>query len=225
MKPAPQNSLAEDVYKRVKADIFEFRLLPGARFSENDVAQRAGVSRTPVREALYRLSREGFVSVNAKSGWSVRPLDFDKFEHLYDVRLVIELAAVKKLCDGDPAGALVPLKKVWAVPIKQRIADWIEVARLDEAFHMALVAATGNPELARIHADITERIRVVRRLDFTYEERVACTYQEHAAVLAAIMARKAQQAGILMRSHIEQSKLEVRKISLHKLHLAHRGSG
>jgi DNA-binding GntR family transcriptional regulator len=225
MKTVPKGSLAETVYQRVKADIFEFRLLPGTRFSENNVAERASVSRTPVREALYRLEREGFVSVHARSGWSVRPLDFDKFEHLYDVRVILELAAVKKLCEGDAAGALAPLKKTWTVPVKQRIADWMEVARLDEAFHVALVAATGNPELARIHADITERIRVVRRLDFTYAERVACTYEEHAGVLAAILARKTPQALLLLRSHIEQSKLEVRKISLHKLHLAHLGSG
>ena len=221
MKSATRDSLSEAVYQRVKSDIFEFRLLPGTRFSENDVAVQAKVSRTPVREALYRLAREGFVSVHPKSGWSVRPLDFDNFEHLYDVRVILELAAVKKLCDGDPAAALAPLKKFWAVPVKQRIGDWMEVARLDEAFHMTLVSATGNPELARIHADVTERIRIVRRLDFTYAERVACTYEEHAAVLAAILARKAIQAMLLLRSHIEQSKLEVCKISLHKLHLAH----
>lgn len=223
MKSVSRDSLSEAVYQRVKSDIFEFRLLPGTRFSENDVAARAEVSRTPVREALYRLAREGFVSVHPKSGWSVRPLDFDNFEHLYDVRVILELAAVKKLCDGDPAAALAPLKKVWTVPVRQRIADWMEVARLDEAFHMTLVSATGNPELARIHADVTERIRIVRRLDFTYAERVACTYEEHAGVLAAILARKGSQAMLLLRSHIEQSKLEVRKISLHKLHLAHQG--
>lgn len=223
MKSSAKGKLAEGVYQRVKSDIFDFRLLPGTRFSENDIAERAKVSRTPVREALYRLAREGFVFVNAKSGWTVRPLDFENFEHLYDVRIILELAAVRKLCDGDSREALLPLRRIWGVPVRQRITDWVEVARLDEAFHMTLVAACGNPELARMHADVTERIRIVRRLDFTYAERVAITYDEHAAVLAALLARKTTQAGLLMRSHIEQSKLEVRKISLHKLHLAHRG--
>ncbi len=224
MKRATKGSLSEAVYQAVKADIFGFRLLPGARFSENAVAERARVSRTPVREALYRLEREGFLTVHAKSGWTVRPLDFDKFEHLYDVRVILELAAVRTLCAGDIPDTLVPLKKAWCVPVRQRIDDWAEVARLDEAFHMTLVTATGNPELARIHADITERIRVVRQLDFTYAQRVAFTYEEHAGILSAILARKAQQAQILLRAHIEQSKLEVRKIGLHKLHLAHFGS-
>ena len=88
-----------------------------------------------------------------------------------------------------------------------------------------LVAAAGNPELARMHADVTERIRIVRRLDFTQAERIQYTYDEHAAILRAILARKPQQATLLLRSHIEQSKLEVRKISIHRLHLAHTEAG
>jgi DNA-binding GntR family transcriptional regulator len=222
----------EAVYRQLKTDIFEFRLLPGARFSENEVAARARVSRTPVREALLRLQREGFLDVLPKSGWMVRPLDFDRFEHLYDARIVLELDAVRKLCTGELRGepqdspqlSLTALKKAWLVPPKQRLSDWIAVAQLDEAFHATLVAAAGNPELARMHADVTERIRIVRRLDFTQAERIRYTYEEHAAILRAILARKLQQATLLLRSHIEQSKLEVRKISIHRLHMAHAGA-
>ncbi len=226
VKPAPRDSdrLADVVYARLKQDIFEFRLLPGARFSENELAAREKVSRTPVREALMRLAREGFIEVAAKSGWSVRTLDFARFEHLYDLRVILELAAIRKLCAGDHAAALAPLKKAWLVPVKQRLADWMEVSRIDEAFHATLVAAAGNPELARTHAEITERIRIIRRLDFTAAERVSYTYEEHAAILNAVLARKAQQACMLLAAHIEQSKLEVRKISIHRLHEAHQGA-
>jgi DNA-binding GntR family transcriptional regulator len=220
-QPEHQIKAPEAVYRQLKMDIFEFRLLPGARFSENEVAARARVSRTPVREALLRLQREGFLDVLPKSGWMVRPLDFDRFEHLYDARIVLELDAVRKLCTGEPDDRLAALKKVWLVAPKQRLTDWIQVAQLDEAFHATLVAAAGNPELARMHEDVTERIRIVRRLDFTQSERVRYTYEEHAAILRAILARKLQQATLLLRSHIEQSKLEVRKISIHRLHVAH----
>jgi len=218
----------EAVYQQVKADIFEFRLLPGARFSENAMAARARVSRTPVREALLRLQREGFLEVHSKSGWSVRPLDFERFAHLYDARVVLELDAVRKLCAADLDAAalesLAALKKVWLVPPRQRLADWMEVAQLDEEFHATLVAAAGNPELARMHADVTERIRIVRRLDFTQSERIQYTYEEHGAILRAVLARKLPQATLLLRSHIEQSKLEVRKISIHRLHMLHAGA-
>ena len=130
------------------------------------------MSRTPVREALFRLEREGYLEVHAKSGWSVRALDFDGLDHLYDLRLVLECEAVRKLCAGDPRVALAGLEKIWLVAPRQRLTDGARVARLDEEFHAKLVAAAGNPELARLHQTITERIRIVRRLDFTHPERV-----------------------------------------------------
>lgn len=220
-KRAGRNKLAGAVYQKLKADIFEFRLPPGARFSENEVARRARVSRTPVREALFRLEREGYLEVHTKSGWSVRPLDFAQLDHLYDLRVVLECAAVKKLCAGNPRAALAGLEKVWLVPPRKRLSDGARVAKLDEEFHAQLVAATGNPELARVHQGITERIRIVRRLDFTHPERITYTYLEHSQILRAIVARKAAKALARLKSHIDASKMEVRKISLHRLHLAH----
>lgn len=215
------SKLAGSVYEQLKSDIFEFRLLPGTRFSENEVAQRARVSRTPVREALFRLEREGYLQVHAKSGWSVRPLDFDLLDDFYDLRIVLEGAAVERLCAGDPRRALAGLEKIWLVPPRRRLTDGARVARLDEEFHAKLVAAAGNPELARIHQSITERIRIVRRLDFTHPERIVYTYLEHGQILRAILGRRSARAVQLLRAHIEESKSEVRKISLHRLHLAH----
>jgi DNA-binding GntR family transcriptional regulator len=220
-KKEGRKNLAGPVYERIKADIFEFRLLPGTRFSENEVASRARVSRTPVREALFRLEREGYLEVHAKSGWSVRPLDFEALDHVYDLRVVLECAAVEKLCGGEPRAALAGLQKVWLVPPRSRLTDGARVARLDEEFHATLVAAAGNPELTRTHQAVTERIRIVRRLDFTHPERIGYTYIEHGQILRAILARKAARATQLLRGHIETSKSEVRKISLHRLHVAH----
>jgi DNA-binding GntR family transcriptional regulator len=213
--------LAGSVYDRLKADIFEFRMLPGTRFSENQIASRSRVSRTPVREALFRLEREGYLHVHPKSGWSVRPLDFEALDHLYDLRMVLECAAVEKLCAGNPREALAGLEKVWLVAPRSRLTDGARVARLDEEFHARLVAAAGNPELARMHQSITERIRIVRRLDFTHPERIVYTYLEHGQILRAILGRRSARAVELLRGHIETSKSEVRKISLHRLHLAH----
>ena len=225
---AGSGSLADAVYERLKEDLFEFRLLPGDMFSEADVSARLGVSRTPVRLGLARLQRDGFLVSRQRSGWQVRPFDFDRFEGLYDVRIVLELAALERLCSRemrDEAGILGALKEVWLVPPEQRIRDWRLVGQLDEAFHCALVAAAGNAEMAQIHRDVTEKIRIVRRLDFTKEFRVDATYDEHAAVLRAVLARNLEPARMMLKSHIEISKAEVRKITLHMLHQARSGEG
>lgn len=220
---AARASLAAQVAERIKRDIFAFRLLPGERFTESEIAARMQVSRTPVREALYRLQREGLLEVLFRAGWRVRPLDFGQIDELYDVRIVLELAAVQRLAELDPRPPqLDPLKAFWLVPAAERLTDGAEVARRDERFHETLVEATGNRELARLHHEVTERIRIVRRLDFTQAARIEATYQEHGRILRAVLQRKADPAGLLLRTHIEASKVEVRKITLHMLYEARR---
>jgi DNA-binding GntR family transcriptional regulator len=216
-----RSNLAEQVYARIKAELHDFRLVPGDRFSESEIGARLGVSRTPVREALFRLRNEGFLDLESKAGWFVRPIDFARLEQLYDLRVILELASVAKLCARTQAVAeLDELKAVWLVPAAERVADAREVGALDEQFHATLVRSAGNAEIARVHWDVTERIRIVRRLDFTRADRVEATYTEHGKLLRAIIQRKLDQAQLLLRSHIEQSKAEVRKITLATLHEA-----
>jgi hypothetical protein len=69
-------NLATLVYERLKQDIFDFRMLPGDRFTESEISERTQASRTPVREALYRLEHDGYVEVMFRSGWRVKPFDF-----------------------------------------------------------------------------------------------------------------------------------------------------
>ena len=220
LKAPASINLAARVYASVKQEIFDFHLMPGDRFTEGEVAARMRVSRTPVREALYRLEREGYLEVLFRSGWRVKPFDFALFENLYDLRVILETAAVKRLCEMPVQPPLDDLKTFWLVPVNERLTDGRGVARYDELFHETLVAATGNLEMARIHHDITERIRIIRRLDFTKDARVDATYQEHGKILRAVLQRKIDQAQLLLKAHIEASKSEVRKITLHMLHTA-----
>ena len=215
-----RSNLAEQVYVRLKAELHDFQLVPGDRFSEAELSGRLGVSRTPVREALFRLRNEGFLDLEAKGGWFVRPIDFDRLEQLYDLRVLLELASVSRLCARTEAPQLDDLKAVWLVPVAERRDDPHEVGACDEQFHATLVRAAGNAEIARVHWDVTERIRIIRRLDFTRADRIDATYAEHAKILRAVMQRKADQAQLLLKSHIEQSKAEVRKITLAMLHEA-----
>jgi DNA-binding GntR family transcriptional regulator len=70
---------------------------------------------------------------------------------------------------------------------------------------------------------VTERIRIIRRLDFTQQPRIEATYDEHAKILRAVRAHRGDQAAMLLRAHIETSQAEVRKITLHQMHMARRG--
>ncbi len=220
-------SRAEDVYEQLKRDVADFQLVPGDRFTENELGERLGVSRTPVRQALFRLQQEGVVEVLFRSGWRMLPFDFERFEQLYDLRRVLETAAVQRIC-ADAARVdhevLAALAAIWLVPPAQRSADTAQVARWDEEFHCALLAAAGNAEMARVHRDVTERIRFIRRLDFTQRARIDATYEEHGKILTALRCRRADQAALLLSAHIAASQAEVRRITLHQVYLAKAGA-
>lgn len=223
-RPAPR--LAETVYEKLRDDVFAFRLLPGDRFAENDVAERLQVSRTPVREALMRLQSEGLVRGYFRNGWEVVPIDFSRFAALYDLREMIELHAVRRVCTagsqvGEPAPArttlLAEAGAIWRVPRKKRLSDGIAVAALDEGFHLMLVAAAGNPETDAVYRQVTEHIRIMRRLDFAYGDCIADTYDEHVAILDAIAVGDAASACTLTEQHIKDSHAVVEQITIDRL--------
>jgi len=221
-------SLPEYVYARLREDIFEMRLLPGDQITETEVASYFKVSRTPVREALQRLQSDGLMQGYVRGGWEVVPMDFKRFADLYELRMLIEVHAVTRLCAaaaGDGRHAvdmrqIDALKADWCIPSQQRLSDGRAVAALDECFHQTLVRATGNQEMASAFDRLTDRIRIVRRLDFVYGDCVGSTYDEHAAILAKIDARAGADAVRLISDHIAGSHAEVNQITLHRLHSA-----
>ncbi|MBS64378.1 GntR family transcriptional regulator [Salinisphaera sp.] len=216
--PARRSNLADRIYARIKAELFDFELMPGDALSENEIAARTGASRTPVREALFRLQRDGYVDVREHSGWYVRPLDFDVFDELYDVRITLECAAVARLCALDHRPPeLAELIAIWQIERSERETDSTTLWQLDEQFHAGLLAAAGNREMARIHRDVTERIRIVRRLDFVQPARVEATYEEHAEILNRLAEGHAAAAQKALERHIRASRDAVRQITLHGL--------
>ena len=213
-----KSSLAESVHQHIRDDIYDFRMMPGDRHSESELAARYAVSRTPLRLALHMLAREGVLNkVDGHAGWQVRPLDLDYFEDLYDLRVNLELIAIGRICRADPFPDFGAARDFWLAPEERRNLDGEAVARADEALHCAIVRAAGNLEMDRVHGDITERIRIIRRLDFIEPARIATAYDEHARLLRALIARKQERGEQLLRAHIDSSRAEIRHLTLHRL--------
>jgi MFS family permease len=206
----PHRSRADDVYAQLKRDVAEFKLVPGDRFSETDIGARLGVSRTPVREALFRLRTK------ASSTWRARPAGSSSRSTSTGSTSCTTCAS----CWRPPAWTAWPAARVtqpraagsceggcgwcrWT----ERLTDGHAVGRAGRALPCPAGGAAGNREMARVHQDVTERIRIVRRLDFTRGDRIDATYAEHAKILRAVIQRKRRQAAkLLLRAHIEQSK-------------------
>jgi DNA-binding GntR family transcriptional regulator len=216
-----RSSLVEAAYERLKEDIYEFRMAPNQRYSEQELATALGISRTPLRFALHLLARDGYLArVGGHAGWMVRPFDLGYYEDLYDFRTQIEIIAVRRLCAMDPAPDLSGLREFWRVPRRSRDLDGRTVASEDERLHTTLVSLAGNREMARTHRELTERIRIIRRLDFIEPARIRNAYEEHDKILGALVARRAADAEMLIRAHIESSRAEIRHITLHRLAMA-----
>lgn len=210
------DSLSELVYQRIKTDIFDFKLMPGERFTESEIAITYQVSRTPTRKALYRLQQEGYVEVAFRSGWTVRPLNLKYYDELYEMRIMIEQFAIQKLC-ANPCEEISDIQKlvnIWEVEPQYYVQDLKTMAHIDEDFHCAIVRAAANVELAKLHQEISEKIRIIRRLDFSKSTRIEATYQEHQLILNAIMKQQTQVALDMISKQIQQSRDEVKKITL-----------
>ena len=220
-----ESSRSHLAYLSLRDDIFSFRLLPGDRFSESDVAERLGISRTPVREALLRLQTEGLVRGHYRNGWEIVPIDLARFEALYDLRIQLETHAALRLCQ-QPASlrvdrtCLASLAATWQAPPAEHLADGNQAADLDEAFHRAIVSAAGNPEAVAVHQQVTDRIRIIRRLDFAYVDRIALTCEEHTDILAALLACDGPRAVELLTAHIEDGRVEVSRLTTARLEQA-----
>jgi DNA-binding GntR family transcriptional regulator len=213
-----KSSLADTVHAHIRNDIYEFQLMPGDRYSESELATRYGVSRTPLRLALHMLAREGYlIKGDGHTAWQVPRLDLDYFQDLYDLRVNLELIAIRRICQSDPFPDFSEARDFWLVPEASRNLDGFAVAKADEAFHASIVAASGNAEMSRVHRDITERIRIIRRLDFIEPARITTAYDEHSKLLRALFTRKQERAEMLLKAHIEASRAEIRHITLHRL--------
>ena len=207
-----------DIYRQLKDLILSFVFYPGVRVTENELADRFHVSRTPVREALQRLAAEGYVTILPKQGCFVRDIDIDEINHYYDVRIGLEMLALELACQTMSDSQLKKLAAAWdprQVPSKPPTVAAM-VAR-DESFHLALAAGTGNAVLAGYLKDVNDHIHIVRRLDFTDPTRIEQTYREHHEVVQRLLARDVDGAKQLLQSHIRKSAEVAKAITLTQL--------
>ena len=178
---------------------YEFK--PGEKLSEVELAQRLGVSRTPVREALARLVTEGFL-VPCTRGFMRRPLETQETLDLYEARVAIEREclrlAMRRATPQQIDEARAYLDSNRELPASTPIHTLVE---LDEGFHLRIAAMSGNAELHRMLSQINERIRFIRWIDMENVGRDS-TQKEHRAIVEALAGEDPDMAERLLTEHI-----------------------
>jgi DNA-binding GntR family transcriptional regulator len=213
-----RNKLSHEVYERIKQGIFDFHLPPGHRYSESALAEMLSVSRTPLRLALHILEHEGYLhNTGGHNCWQVRPLDLSYYEDLYDFRSELEALAIRLAEKVHLEAPLSQAAAFWCVGKASRLKDPELVREQDEQLHIAIVGLANNKSMLRSFTDITDRIRIIRRLDFNSERRIVAAYDDHKAIIDAIRSGRMKDAQRLVRDHIETSREEIRRITVHNM--------
>lgn len=209
---------ASGIYGRLKEMILSFEIYPGTRITESDLATYFGVSRTPIREALQRLAQEGQVSIRTKQGCFVRQINIAELSQFYRVRTSLEMLSLEIAARAMPRAALTRLAQEWNPEIAAAPTDDLTLmVQKEESFHMALAEGGGNQALVTYLNDINDRIRVIRRLDFTAGFRIDRTYEEHYTITQQLLNGEVAAAKELMASHILQSEKFARSVTLEQL--------
>jgi len=213
--PAPSNghsparSLLKDrAYERIKHRLLNNDYPPGSFLSERHLAENLGMSKTPVKAALERLESEGFISVSPQQGIVVRELSVHEIADQYEIRAALESYTLRTL-----AGNLTP-NQVASVKAnlheQSRLKGTGDVAKgveLDAAFHIQFAEFLGNREILRVIGQLREKMqRVVTQVFRLSPARIETSYDEHAAIAAAVIDGDGDRAAELIVQHLELGK-------------------
>jgi DNA-binding GntR family transcriptional regulator len=205
-RPRADQALSRQVYATLREQILNFERKPFAPISEQALAEEFGVSRTPVREALARLSELGFVDIVPQSGSRIAPLRLFDLEKSQFLREALELALLNRAMDrGDRPELLRRLRTELA--IQQAFVEAGDAARFyasDEQFHTAVAEQAGMsavlPELARAKTHMDR----FRHLTLSGLESLPTVLAEHQAIVEAIAADDVRRAITAMRTHLRR---------------------
>ncbi|MCB1359129.1 MAG: GntR family transcriptional regulator [Maritimibacter sp.] len=197
----PQGNAA---YLQLLDEIRQGRLLPGDRLRETELADRLGVSRTPVREAIRQLEADGLVVHAPRQGATVRRLDYAEVMELYEMRAVLESTAARL---AARAASDLELDELAAInEALGRAGDPGEAARLNRQFHNVLLDAAKNRFLKKSMLGLQKALLILGPTTLAEAERAEEALEEHRALLAALTARDGAAAEAQMRAHIEAAQ-------------------
>jgi DNA-binding GntR family transcriptional regulator len=200
-----RNALQERSYKLLKRKILEGAIKPGQRLSEPELAAMLGVSRSPIREAVLRLERDGFIVRGASGRLSAAPLNVEEIEQLYVLRAHLEGLTARL---ATPRLRAVDLDEMAEYLAIQRSAvlegDRATVAKVGNAFHAVILRECGNKPLVDTLGRLNDLINRFRLLAISFDDHVT-RINEHQSVLEHFTRRDTESAEAAMIEHIKNS--------------------
>lgn len=199
--------LREIVYEELKLLIVKGKIQPGMRLMEEELAEDMGVSRTPIREAIRKLEKEGLITIEPRRGAYVSQLSSQDMVEILEVRqnvegFAAELAA-KRITEEEKT-RLIEIAKEYEIAVKEN--DMPAMIKADTAFHHIIVEATRNKILIQMVEQLQELVLRFRYLYYDNFKRSDKMTEEHKMIYEAIMEGKSEVAKESADDHINRLK-------------------
>jgi DNA-binding GntR family transcriptional regulator len=198
-----RQSLRELIADSLRAALVAGEMRPGVVFSVPALAERFGVSATPVREAMLDLAKEGLIEPVRNKGFRVRELSDKDLDDITQLRALIEVPTVTQLAHVAPLVALEELRPLATAIVDCAAAgDLVGYIEADRRFHLGLLSLAGNPRLVDSVRALRAQTRLYGLDQLAGQGRLTASAGEHHELLDALLARDAERTEALMRRHI-----------------------
>lgn len=209
-----RSSLTEEAFRRIKAEILQNRMPPGFQTTEVELAQRLGMSRTPVREAAIRLQDEGLVEIIPRRGMRVLPLSPADMRDIYQVLTCVESEAAAIVAAQGPSDEdLEPLRQATTdmerALEKGDLETWAEA---DQRYHVALLNLCENKRLAQVAFTHFDQAHRVRMFTLRLREPPVDSTREHREQVEALRSGNPAKIRRMYRAHRERAAKELMEI-------------
>jgi len=197
-----------DLVRRLLREMFEGRWAGGDRLVETELAERFGVSRTPVREAISELAAVGLIEMRPNCGAVMRPFGPRQIEDIYDVRGLLEGEATRLACNRVDAREVKQLTDTFEELLaeRKRDDDWSRRAwAVDRAMHELLATTCGNRRLAEEIARYGRFTQVIREVVGNRSHAQEDAIRAHLEILKALATKRPEAAAEAMRKHVRQA--------------------
>lgn len=206
-RPQKRQLLVDQVYETVAEALYSGTLSPGIRLSVPDLARRLGVSRSPVREAIIRLEREGLARAEANRGAAVATFQYQDFAEIYDLREVVEGLAARKAAGLRSENDIAVLEALLADHERAvRSGDLEKHMEYDLAFHTQVAEISRNRRAIELLDRLQSQIRLALATTAQKPGNPDMAIKEHKAILAGIRDGDEEAAETAARQHLQRVK-------------------
>ena len=210
---ASKISQKEKSYQGIKQAIISYEIKPGEPLVEKQIANKLGVSRTPVREALKELKSDGLVKIIPRKGAFVAEISSRDIEEIFLLREILECAAIKIAISRIKGEDLIEIESTFnSINNDIERKSYKDVLYADIKFHNFIVNSSGNRRLCQFIGMLNEQIYRLRYLSATVPGRLSKSLQEHEGILEALKKRDKDLAEQRLRQHIRNIKNNILNI-------------